>query len=301
MHNLDSIKYTVIIPHRDIIRLLERCLDSIPRRDDIQVIVVDDNSRLDEAVWRDFRSRYAHVELYLTREGRGAGYARNVALPKARGEWVLFADADDFFYEGAFAHFDEWAGSKSDVIYFQCDSRDSDTLAPAKDRLQYIRPYIDSGDPDQLRYRWVVPWGRMIRRSLIVNADLRFEEVETSNDVMFSIQLGYAAGSLCLTCSDPLYCSTVRPDSLFFKKTIRGTICRVSVASRANAFLHGRGLDEYRIPICYIDRFFPWHPVLFVWGLWMFREKGNMIGYLKKLREGARAYLSNSARRAAHK
>ena len=141
----------------------------------------------------------------------------------------------------------------------------------------------------------------MIRRSVIVNADLRFEEVETSNDVMFSIQLGYAAGSLCLTCSEPLYCSTVRPDSLFFKKTIRGTICRVSVASRANAFLHGRGLDEYRIPICYIDRFFPWHPVLFVWGLWMFREKGNMIGYLKKLREGARAYRSNSARRAAHK
>jgi len=294
-------KYTVIIPHRDIIRLLERCLDSIPRRDDIQVIVVDDNSRLDEAVWRDFRSRYAYVELYLTREGRGAGYARNVALPKARGEWVLFADADDFFYEGAFAHFDEWAGSKSDVIYFQCDSRDSDTLAPAEDRLQYIRPYIDSGDPDQLRYRWVVPWGKMIRRSLIVNAGLRFEEVETANDVMFSMWLGYAAESLCITSSDPLYCSTVRSDSLYFKKTIRGTICRVKVSRRANDFLHKRGLDEYRISIRHIDRFFPWHPVLFVWGLWMFREKGNMIGYLKKLREGARAYRSNSARRAAHK
>ena len=301
MHNLDSIKYTVIIPHRDIIRLLERCLDSIPRRDDIQVIVVDDDSRLDEAVWRDFRSRYAHVELYLTREGRGAGYARNVALPKARGEWVLFADADDFFYEGAFARFDEWAGSEHDILYFQCDSRSSDTLEPMWNRLFYIKPYIDSGDPEQLRYHWVVPWGKMIRRSVIVNAGLRFEEVETANDLMFAIQLGLAAKNLCLTHSEPLYCSTIRPDSLYFKKTIRGTICRVKASSRVNDFLHERGLDAYRLPIKHIDRFLPWHPVLFVWGLWMFREKGNMIGYLKKLREGARAYRSNSARRAAHK
>ena len=301
MRTPDSFKYTVIIPHRDIIRLLERCLDSIPRRDDIQVIVVDDNSRLDEAVWRDFRSRYAYVELYLTREGRGAGYARNVALPKARGEWVLFADADDFFYEGAFTHFDEWAGSGHDILYFQCDSRNCDTLAPVGSRLNRIHRYIDSGDPEQLRYRWVEPWGKMIRRSLIVNAGLRFEEVETANDVMFSIRLGYAAKSLCITRSEPLYCSTVRPDSLYFKKTIRGTICRVKVARRANGFLHKRGLDEYRIPIKHIDRFFPWHPILFVWGLWMFREDGNTIGYVKTLCEGARAYLTNSVRRLVHK
>lgn len=301
MCNPDSIKYTVVIPHRNILPLLERCLDSIPRRDDIQVIVVDDNSRLDASVWQEFRSRYAFVELYLTREGRGAGYARNVALSKARGEWVLFADADDFFYEGAFVRFDEWAGSKKDVLYFQCDSRDSDTLAPVEARLQYIHLYIDSGNLDRLRYCWVEPWGKMIRRSLIVNAGLRFEEVKTANDVMFSIRLGYAAENLEITYSEPLYCSTRRPDSLYYSKTIRGTICRVRVASRANDFLHERGLDEYRISIRHIDRFFPWHPILFVWGLWKFREKGNMTGYLKKLREGARAYRSNSARRAAHK
>jgi glycosyltransferase involved in cell wall biosynthesis len=294
-------KYTVIIPHRDIIRLLERCLDSIPRRDDIQVIVVDDNSRLDEAVWRDFRSRYAYVELCLTREGRGAGYARNVALPKARGEWVLFADADDFFYEGAFACFDEWAVSGHDIIYFQCDSRNSDTLALVENRLHYIHRYIASGDPEQLRYRWVVPWGKMIRRSLIVNAGLRFEEVETANDVMFSIRLGYAAGSLRLTCSEPLYCSTVRSDSLYFKKTIRGTICRVKVARRANVFFHKRGLDRYRIPIKFIDRFYPKHLILFVWGLWMFREDGNPIGNVKTLYKGIRAYLSNSVFSIVHK
>ena len=41
------INYSVIIPHKNIPKLLQRCLDSIPVRDDLQVIVVDDNSDLD--------------------------------------------------------------------------------------------------------------------------------------------------------------------------------------------------------------------------------------------------------------
>ena len=34
--------YSVIIPHRNTPDLLERCLDSIPERADIQVLVIDD-------------------------------------------------------------------------------------------------------------------------------------------------------------------------------------------------------------------------------------------------------------------
>lgn len=38
------INYSIIIPHKNIPDLLQRCLNSIPRRTDIQIIVVDDNS-----------------------------------------------------------------------------------------------------------------------------------------------------------------------------------------------------------------------------------------------------------------
>jgi glycosyltransferase involved in cell wall biosynthesis len=36
--------YSFIIPHKNCPDLLQRCVDSIPDRDDVQVIVVDDNS-----------------------------------------------------------------------------------------------------------------------------------------------------------------------------------------------------------------------------------------------------------------
>ena len=37
-------QFTIIIPHKEIPDLLMRCLKSIPVSEDIQVIVVDDNS-----------------------------------------------------------------------------------------------------------------------------------------------------------------------------------------------------------------------------------------------------------------
>ena len=39
-----NVKYSIIIPHKNSPDLLKRCLESIPDRTDIQVVVVDDNS-----------------------------------------------------------------------------------------------------------------------------------------------------------------------------------------------------------------------------------------------------------------
>ena len=38
--NKEEIVYSIIIPHKNIPDLLRRCLDSIPQRPDIQIIVV---------------------------------------------------------------------------------------------------------------------------------------------------------------------------------------------------------------------------------------------------------------------
>lgn len=37
-------RYSIIIPHHNIPDLLQRCLSSIPQRNDLQVIVIDDKS-----------------------------------------------------------------------------------------------------------------------------------------------------------------------------------------------------------------------------------------------------------------
>ena len=40
----NTINFSIIIPTKNIPDLLQRCLESIPQRSDIEIIVVDDNS-----------------------------------------------------------------------------------------------------------------------------------------------------------------------------------------------------------------------------------------------------------------
>ena len=48
------INYSIVIPHKNTPDLLQYCLDSIPVRDDVQVIVVDDNSDADKVDFEHF-------------------------------------------------------------------------------------------------------------------------------------------------------------------------------------------------------------------------------------------------------
>lgn len=275
--------YSVIIPHKDTLGLLQRCVDSIPARRDVEIIVIDDNSSIPEEDWVIYREKNPQVMLLLTKKGKGAGYARNVGLTMACGDWIVFADADDFFYEGAFDVLDQYTETSHDVFYFPCDSRDGVTLDLIEDRIPSIRQNIKTRDLDGLRYGSSVPWGKMIRKSLVAENGLRFEEVEVSNDVMFSIQLGSVAKRPEVIPSSPLYCCTRNEQSLVHAMTVKRAVTRIRVARRANDYLHERNLDRYRIPVMLVGHFLPWHPVLFLWGLWMFRYKGDLKGYLRDM------------------
>lgn len=86
-----EILYSIIIPHKDIPCLLQRCLDSIPSRDDVQIIVADDDSSPDVVDFAHFPgSDRADVEILFTKEGRGAGYAVIADLPEPKADgWYL--------------------------------------------------------------------------------------------------------------------------------------------------------------------------------------------------------------------
>lgn len=93
---MDEFNYTIIIPHKNCPDLLYRCLASIPRRDNLQIIIVDDNSDFEKVDFETFPGlNEPCVEVYYTKEGKGAGYARNVGLKHAKGKWLIFVDADD--------------------------------------------------------------------------------------------------------------------------------------------------------------------------------------------------------------
>src|SRR5574344_79438 len=92
------INFSIIIPHKNSPELLQRCLASIPQREDIQIIIVDDNSESSIVNFCSFPgTERKDTEIIYLKESKGAGYARNRGLSRAKGEWILFADADDYY------------------------------------------------------------------------------------------------------------------------------------------------------------------------------------------------------------
>lgn len=126
--------------------MTKRCIQSIPDRDDIQIVIVDDNSSVPNRLKSvESELRRNNATFIYTVEGRGAGYARNVGIENAVGKWLIFADADDFFTEDAFNVFDKYKESDNDIVYFFHTSVYSDTLEPClryESRNEYLCAYL---------------------------------------------------------------------------------------------------------------------------------------------------------------
>lgn len=212
----NHINFTVIIPHYNIPDLLMRCLESIPVKAGIQVIVVDDCS----SDFNSYKSKYSqlsrqYLEVYSTPRGGSAGRARNIGLEHAKGDWVIFLDADDFF-ENVEDIFGEAVRRDEDVIFCGYKSVYSNDLSKPAGRDFYydtIKRYLETGDESELRYKYEALWGKIIKRSFIEKYHIRCDVTKYGNDVNFSAQCGLYAKSIGVI-DKVLYVVTQRDGSL---------------------------------------------------------------------------------------
>lgn len=91
-------KISIIVPIYNAEKFLQTCLDSIVSQTykNLQIILVDDGSRDQSSKICD---RYAEADsriLTIHQENHGAVYARNIGIENAEGEYIAFADADDW-------------------------------------------------------------------------------------------------------------------------------------------------------------------------------------------------------------
>lgn len=215
--------YSIIIPHYKVPKLLIRCLESIPQRDDVQVIVVDDNSPdADTYLERFPELNRPNLEFIRTTEGKGAGYARNVGLKHAKGKWILFADADDFYCPGFLDILDEYRESDLEILYFNTLSVNSDTLLSGRNRAaigqQIIGAYDGSGiTADNVRFFVFGVWNKMFSLNFVRRYNLTFAELPKGNDQRFVLLASYFAKKWVID-KRALYTLTFRKGSITYSR-----------------------------------------------------------------------------------
>lgn len=249
--------YSVIIPHHDIPDLLERCLRSIPVRDDVQVIVVDDASAPEhQDRLHQLELAFPGAEFIYSPSNRGAGAARNIGLEHATGKWLIFADADDFFVENFGEILDEYLAEHEDIIYFRaiCVSSDNTSEVVRRSSVSFFDEvfdrYIASGDDSELRCAIVSPWAKLFRREFVSNSALRFEETPYSNDVYFDVAAGCSASSVKAV-NEVVYCYTLRDGSLTsaFADKPGELRVRAEVCYRAQKIMKEHGYKFHFMPM----------------------------------------------------
>ena len=242
---------SIIIPFKNTVDSLPRLFNSIPEADNIEIILIENS---DTPLSKEQIGIQREYILLNASSDRFAGGARNVGIEASNGKWLIFADSDDFFSPDAFSVFSEYINSKYDLIYFGCNSVYDDTLQQSVRHKPFnnLVKDLSTGNCDELKGKLyhVVPWAKMIRRSLIMENQIRFDEVIAANDIYFSTLCAYYSQNF--TCdTEQIYIVTTRKGSLAYKWNKDILEARFMVALRRNKFLKKHKLGHYQVSIMF--------------------------------------------------
>jgi len=215
-------KLSIIIPHYNSPALLKVLLDSIGIHQDTQIVVVDDHSTKELETYFALSQDplYSHVTFVSNDLGKkGAGSARNKGLDLSTGDFYLFCDADDYLVNGYRKVLEPYFECDYDVVYFTPISRyvDSQEDAHRADKfIDLIKAHMDhptQKTEDAIRFTFYIPSSKLIKRDMVIQHHIRFDETMVSNDVMFSVMIGAEAQKIDVSL-ETIYCLTRSTGSL---------------------------------------------------------------------------------------
>lgn len=116
-------KYSVITPVYNRADCVLRCLESVTRnvgeRMDVEHVVVDDGSADNTPdIVREYALSHPHVVFIEFDKNRGTNAARNAAIAKAKGQFCIILDSDDYWDDTALQTIDAVVDAHPDIRHF---------------------------------------------------------------------------------------------------------------------------------------------------------------------------------------
>ena len=184
---MNNIKLSIIIPVKDEVRFIARCLDSIKdqMQDDVQVIVINDGSTdgTDEVLEQYFD--IAGFEFYRTDKSKGVSFARNAGMSYAKGEYITFLDADDQYIDKAIVQMLKATELNRDLVQFNHYKCIDGRLIMSKSRNNSAGIYGITNLPNS----YCMVWNKIYRRQFLEENNITFrEDMHFGEDELFNIK-----------------------------------------------------------------------------------------------------------------
>ena len=225
------IKISIIIPVYNAENYLSRSVGSIlsQESDEFELILVDDGSKDSSPDLCDnYKQVDSRVVVYHKTNG-GASSARNKGIENARGEWVVFLDADDEVSPQLICSLlESIKGNITDIIFYGYKMVFSD---------RSVEKCLDNKILDSEDFSYVftdceiyTPWSKAFKRELLMRENIWFDtELRTGEDTLFMFQ--YLAH---------VRTASTMGDILYIHYVIEGSLSAVVVPYNLNLRLYNQ-------------------------------------------------------------
>ena len=168
---------SIIIPVYNAERFIEGCIRSVTTQSysDFELILIDDGSTdasgtiCDENVQKDTRVRVIH------KRNEGVSIARNVGIKEARGEYIIFLDADDLMKEECVANLMRANEYPLVVCGYERFGIKEGTDGPDSNQSMTVGKELAEQWNSKAKTWWWYVWGKLFRKDVIINNDLSFK------------------------------------------------------------------------------------------------------------------------------
>ena len=220
--NSEMPRISIVVPVHDAGRNIARTLDAFRAQtvDCWEAVCIDDASSDDSPdVLAAYSQKDGRIKVFRNDTCKRAGWSRNRGMDEARGAYIMFCDADDW-YEPDMCEkmLDAIERSRADLV--QCHvAMELEAGATLPCGIDWFNPPVRWGGLFRRAHRGIntVCWNKIIRRSFLEGNAIRFTENNRHEDDLF-----------CAECTIAVRKTQILPLPLYHYRVHAGSLMQSS-------------------------------------------------------------------------
>lgn len=199
-------KVSFIVPVYNVENYIERCIKSIMKQtyDNWELIIVDDGSTDKSGEIVDRLKKSDNRISVIHKINEGVSIARNSGLERAKGDYVLFVDGDDYVDSHYASYFvNIMVNNNADIVFSYNYYNEYSTDCITTDKIHHLSP-LQAMESLYLNKTGVAVWNKIYSKEFLhknhlqFNPEFWFAEGMTFNIEAFQCAKTIIAGEACL-------------------------------------------------------------------------------------------------------